>query len=223
MKKASVYSVNKLKQPMKIDGNWHKDQWKIIKDIGIKNFMGRVPHFWPSVQAKMMYNDENLFIIYRVKDCYFNYTVQNYNGPVSNDSCVEFFFSPDINFPEKYFNLEVNCGGTPLMRYNIIPRKDYKTLEIDDIKKIEIAHSLPSKNDQEVTEPMDWTIEYRIPFSLLEKFSNITHPKPGINWRANFYKIAAEGSNPHWITWSFVGAIKPDFHLPQFFGILKFK
>jgi hypothetical protein len=135
---------------------------------------------------------------------------------------VEFFFAPDNQWPDRYFNLEVNCGGIPLMRYTIIPRQEFTTLEPRQIEAIEIAHSLPATVDPEITEPITWTIEYRIPLGLLEKFCTVTRPRPGINWRANFYKTAAKGSNPHWITWSFVDSVQPDFHLPRFFGTLRF-
>ena len=223
MKNMPFYRVNKIKQNIKIDGVWQKDVWKSVESLSVNNYLGNIPPFCPSVKVKLLYNYENLFVIYQVKDCYVSCLEQHYNGPVSNDACVEFFFSPDINLLERYFNLEVNCGGTPLMRYNVIPRKKYKTLGINDICHIEIAHSLPSKVEVEITEPVTWTIEYKIPFSLLQKFSDVTLPRPGVSWRANFYKVAAKGSNPHWITWSFIDSLKPDFHLPQYFGLIKFK
>jgi hypothetical protein len=223
MKKTSIYNVSKLKQSMKIDGNWEKPQWQNIKAIDINNNLGDIPKFRPFVQAKMMYDDENIYVIFSVKDRYVHCVAHDFNGSIWEDSCVEFFFSPDTSLPGKYFNLEINCGGTPLMHYNIVPRKEYKILETEDIKKIEIAHSLPQKVDPEITEPVTWTIEYRIPIAILEKYSNITHPKHGIIWRANFYKIADKTSNPHYLTWSKIHAIQPDFHLPQFFGTLKFE
>jgi hypothetical protein len=144
------------------------------------------------------------------------------NGPVWEDACVEFFFSPDTSYPRRYFNLEINCGGTPLMHYNTIPGEDIRILEPGDIEKIEIAHSLPRKIDPEITEPVSWTVEYRIPLLMLEKYSAITPPGPGITWKGNFYKCAENSSNPHFMTWSFVDNPEPDFHLPQFFGELRF-
>jgi len=94
---------------------------------------------------------------------------------------------------------------------------------VEDIKKIEIAHSLPQIVDPEITEPVTWTLEYRIPLVMLEKYSNVTRPKQGVVWKANFYKIAEKTSNPHYITWSVIENDKPNFHLPKFFGTLKFQ
>ncbi len=109
------------------------------------------------------------------------------------------------------------------MHYNLVPRKESKQLEPDDIEKIEMAHSLPELIDPEISDPVTWTLEYRIPFVMLEKYSKVTRPETGVEWRANFYKIAENSSNPHYITWSVVENSKPNFHLPRFFGHLKFK
>jgi len=219
----SVYQVSRLKKAMKIDGNWNKSQWKRVQTIDISNFMGKIPEFRPDAKAKMMYDDDYLYLIFRVQDRFVRCITNEINGPVWEDACVEFFFSPDAGFPLLYFNLEINCGGTPLMRYNLIPRKEFKLLEVDDIKKIEISHLLPEIIDPEIVEPVTWTIEYKIPISLLEKYSGVTPPKPGVTWKANFYKVAENSSNPHYMTWSVVDNPVPDFHLPQFFGILKFQ
>jgi hypothetical protein len=222
MKIESVYNVHMLNHSMKIDGDWHKKQWQNIDAVEITNYMGTIPGFHPKVKAKMMYDAENLYVIFCVQDRFVRCITKDYNGPVWEDSCVEFFFAPDTDLPERYFNLEINCGGTPLMPYNIIPNLDINMLPVDDIKMVEIAHSLPQLIDPEITERVVWTVEYRIPLILIEKYSKLTSPKPGVSWRANFYKIAENSSNPHYMTWSVVDNIQPDFHLPKFFGLLNF-
>jgi hypothetical protein len=220
--KTSVYYVHGVKRAMKIDGNWNKPQWRQVKAVEMDKYMGDIPEFHPVAQAKMMYSDSGLYVIFRVQDRYIRCVTREYNGPVCKDACVEFFFSPDIHFPDRYFNLEINCGGTMLMGY-VIPQKGYKHMNVDDIKKIEIAHSLPQIVDPEIAAPVVWTIECRIPLELLAKYATVTHPKAGVAWRANFYKTASNSSNPHWITWSFVDSKTPDFHLPQCFGTLRFE
>lgn len=222
-KEAPVYNVSKLRKRIKIDADWNKAQWKKIKPIEVKLYMGKVSSFQPEVQAKMMYDPDHLYVIFRVKDRFVKSVVTDYNGPVSTDSCVEFFFSPDSGFPLKYFNLEINAGGTPLMFYITKPMSEVSRLLPDELKQIEIAHSLPAKVDPEITEPVTWTIECRLPISILSKYSNITKPAPGVVWKANFYKTGSKTSNPNYLTWSFVDNPRPNFHLPQFFGTLNFK
>lgn len=223
MKKMAEYEVTRLDKPLTMNGNWDKPEWKKIKAVELKYFMGNLPKFQPAVQAKMAYDPNNLYVIFRVEDKYIRCITNQINGPVWEDSCVEFFFSPDTGMPGKYFNLEINCGGTPLMHYNLIPRKDFQLLEPNDIKQIEISHSLPEIIDPEMDGPVTWTLEYRIPLGLLKKYSNVTQPASGVTWKANFYKIADKTSNPHYLTWSLVDQAEPDFHLPAYFGKLIFQ
>jgi len=223
VKKETVYNVERLTQTMVIDADWDKPQWQNARAVEISNYMGTVPEFQPGVKAKMMYDDENIYVIFQVKDRFVRCLTTKYNGPVYKDSAVEFFFSPDSSQPLLYFNLETNCGGTALMQYNLVPRKESTAIDTNDIKQIEIAHSLPRIIDPEISDPVTWTLEYRIPLAMLEKYSLITHPENGVIWRANFYKIAENNSNPHYITWAIVDNSYPDFHLPQFFGKLIFK
>jgi hypothetical protein len=223
MENLSVYEVSRLAGSMKIDADWSKQEWMKIPHGEIANFMGTVPDFKPVVRFKMMYDEENLYVIFRVNDRFIRCITDKINGPVWEDSCVEFFFSPDRDFPEKYFNLEMNCGGTALMHYNTIAKEERVEIIPDDIKKIRIAHTMPVLTDPELIEPVSWTNEYKIPLEMISGYSPITHPGPNVRWRANFYKIAENNSNPHFMTWSPVINDIPDFHIPQFFGEIRFK
>lgn len=217
-----TYQVMALREAITIDGKWDKPVWKKVEPIRIENKMGEEPHFRPVTEAKMLYDANNVYVIFRVHDKFVKSTVTAYNGDVSDDSCVEFFFSPDHAQPLHYFNLEVNAGGTPLIFFVTKPRKEFVKLPDSAIDAIEIAHSLPAVVDPELTEEVTWTIEYRIPLKMLKQFANVTIPKPGVTWRANFHKIASKTSNPHYYTWSPVSNPIPDFHLPAYFGTLTF-
>jgi len=109
------------------------------------------------------------------------------------------------------------------MYYNLIPRKDFKIVADEDLSNLKIAHSMPKVVENEIIEPVRWTIECKIPVSLLSKYGKIVNPSPGVIWKANFYKIADKTSNPHYLTWSLVEQVIPDFHLPEFFGKLIFQ
>ncbi|NQV75894.1 MAG: carbohydrate-binding family 9-like protein [Bacteroidetes bacterium] len=212
-----VYNVKKATQKVDVNDKWNESGWKGLKSVKIQNYMGEIPAFKPKAEAKMTYDDDYIYVIYRVKDRYVKSITEKINGPVWKDSAVEFFFSPEADNPVNYFNLEINCGGTPLLHH----KKNRPTVE--DIQKIQIKASLPKVVDPEITEPVTWTMSFKIPLSMLEKYTNVVRPKPGVSWRANFYKIAEINSNPHYITWNKIQNDKPQFHLPQFFGILKFQ
>jgi hypothetical protein len=215
-----AYRVARLKHAMKVDGKWDKPEWKHVQSTKIEHFIREVPNFVPQVEVKMMYDDNNLYLIFRVQDRYVRCISKDVNGPVWKDAAVEFFFSPDSAAPRNYFNLEMNSGGTPLLGFSI--RGDKKP-DADDAGTIEIAHSLPQIVDPEIKDPVTWTIECRIPLQTLEKYTHVVHPKKGVAWRANFCKIAENNSNPHHMTWAVIDAPKPNFHMPQFFGLLQFQ
>ena len=216
------YEVMPTKESIPIDAVWDKTFWKSIEPVRIKNQMGKDPQFRPYTEVKMAYDQNNLYVIFKVDDRFVRSVTQEINGPVYGDACVEFFFAPDEELPLQYFNLETNCGGTVLMHYVRKPREEVQPLNPEDIKQITIEHSMPQVVDPEITEPVTWILEYKIPLAILEKYAQITHPGPGVIWRANFYKTANQCSNPHYLTWSFVDHPKPNFHLPQYFGKLVF-
>ena len=216
------YRVHRLAEAMPIDGNWDKPQWQKVAPLEIKNFMGEKPEHFPKAQAKVLYDDKYIYVIFRVEDQYVRAVAKEYHGEVWKDSCVEFFFTPGEDVSLGYFNLEVNCGGTALFHFQKIPRKDARSIDVADMEQIEIAHSLPKVVEPEITMPTTWTIEYRLPIALLEKHFQVIRPAPGVVWRANFYKCGDDTSHPHWLTWSVIDKPEPDFHLPQFFGVLEF-
>jgi hypothetical protein len=218
-KVGAAYQVKRLNKPLKIDAKWNKSQWRSAKALEVKSFIRENPEFKPDVKAKMMYDSDNLYVIFKVEDKYVRSITTQINGPVWKDSAVEFFFSPNIA-SASYFNLEVNCGGTPLLGYNTTPRAKPA---VEDIKQIEIAHSMPEVVDPEIKSPVTWTVEYRIPLAMLRKYTSVTEPKKGVKWRANFYKIAENNSNAHHASWSPILHPKPTFHLPQYFGEIEFK
>jgi len=65
-----TYKVHKLTKPMAIDANFKKSQWKKAKTIDITLFMGEKPEHQPKTQAKLLYDDENIYVCFRVEDNY---------------------------------------------------------------------------------------------------------------------------------------------------------
>ncbi len=217
------YDVAGRKKNIRIDGNWDKPAWKMIKAVKVESRMGDEPGFRPETEVKLQYDALNLYVIFRVHDKFVKSTVTQYQGHVSGDSCVEFFFAPNANEPLHYFNLEVNAGGTPLIFFITKPWTGVSKLTAAEISKIEIAHSMPSVVDPEIEEEVTWTIECRVPLEVLSAYTAVTMPRKGVTWRANFYKTASKTSNPHYYTWSPVDNPVPNFHLPEYFGKLAFQ
>jgi hypothetical protein len=221
--KQNTCRAPRMKANPTIDANWNKAAWKEIPPMTLEYYMGDEPAHQPKALVRFAYDDEALFLIWQVEDNYVLARRTKNQGEVWKDSCVEFFFTPGRDPREAgYFNLETNCAGVKLMTFHA-PGKDDAEFSAGDFSRIATASSLTGPIDPEITKPTTWTLEYRIPLALLEKYARVDRPKPGVTWRANFYKCADDASHPHWLTWSPVSHPEPSFHLPEYFGIISFE
>ena len=218
----NVYQIPQRTQPINIDARWLKQPWSEISALQINQFSGEIPHHFPKVTAKLTYDDQALYVIFHVEDQYVRATTQNYQDDVFWDSCVEFFFTPGMDLTQGYFNLEVNCGGTVLFRHQKGRRVEEKQVSTENFQQMQIAHTLPKIVDPEIVEPVQWSLEYRLPFEVLGDYTQVNLPKSNTIWRGNFYKCADGSSHPHWLCWSPIDTPAPDFHRPEYFGKLVF-
>ncbi|MBN1560294.1 T9SS type A sorting domain-containing protein [candidate division KSB1 bacterium] len=214
--------IPRLESAIEINAVWEKSPWCDIDAIELTNHMGDYPDHFPRVLVKIAYDAEAIYVIYRVADRYVLAVTQEYQGSVYTDSCVEFFFTPHEDVSLGYFNLEMNCGGTALFNFQKRPRADVVQIARSDFAQIDVAHSMPRIVSPEIQDSTTWVLEYRIPYAFLTKYSTVVIPAPGVKWRANFYKCADNSSHPHWLTWSPVDYARPNFHLPDYFGVLEF-
>lgn len=215
--------VTRLATPPRIDADWEKSPWNAIRPESVRLHMGKRPEHFPKTEVKIAYDEAALYVIFRVEDRYVRAVTPKDQGPVCTDSCVEFFFSPGSDVSQGYFNVEMNCGGTTLFYFQRARGKDAVAIPETEFTKITRAHSLPRIVEPEITAPTTWTVEYRLPVEILKKYCPVTPPAPGVVWRANFYKCGDKTSHPHWLTWSPVDFPTPNFHLPEFFGTLRFE
>lgn len=224
MNPSQEYSVKKCSINPSLKGCWEGKIWQEADILDVANFHPSSSGHRPKTQAKLLYDDRNVYGIFNVQDNYVRCVGNEFQDPVCRDSCVEFFFNPAG--VTGYFNFEINCGGTLLAHYHPAPI-DSKTspcipLTSKDADSVCIYHSLPSVIDPEITVPTEWIVEFSIPFSLLSKYAGEINPIEGSLWRANLYKCADACSHPHWSSWKPAEGDVPNFHQPDCFGIIHF-
>jgi hypothetical protein len=216
------YIVKKVHDKLKLDGNWQGNQWNQASPLDISLYMGDKPDHYPKTQAKLLYDDYCIYVMFRVEDQYVR-ALASHQGPVCLDSCVEFFFTPGTDTSKGYFNIEMNCAGTMLFHHQVLPRKDARIISEQDCKQMQVWTQLPRIVDPEISAPLTWIVAYSLPISILHNYAQVTNPAPGVVWRANFYKCGDNTSHPHWLTWVKVNRPVPDFHVPESFGELVFE
>jgi len=160
--------------------------------------------------------------MFRVEDRYVRAVAERYQDQVCTDSCVELFLTPGTDLREGYFNIEMNCGGTALFRHQFGRGTGRRDVAWEDGRRLAPSHTLPSRVEPELPGPVTWSVAYRVPFDVLARYAPVARPRPGVEWRANLYKCGDATSHPHWLSWSPVDVPGPDFHRPEFFGVLRF-
>ncbi len=217
-----IYNVTPLSDSSGFSNEWEDFGWKDIDAINIDKFMGDKPSHFPLAQVKVAYDENAIYVKFKVNDKYVKAIYTTNQDPVYKDSCVEFFFTPGEDVTKGYFNLEMNCIGTMLFHHQKIPRKNAVSIKKTDIDQVQVITSLTGPIDPEREENVSWMVSYKIPFSVLRNYHNFENPQTGTVWRANFYKCADDTSHPHWLTWAPIDNPSPDFHRPEFFGELHF-
>jgi hypothetical protein len=218
-----IANVTRLANPPQAGADWTLPPWQGIPPELLRNHMGEKPAHFPKTEVKIAYDDIAIEVMFRVEDRYIRAAAARHQESVCGDSCVEFFFTPGPDVSQGYFNLEVNCGGTLLFHFHPGGEKEGIEIPEHDCDKIIKSHSLPRIVDPEIQDSVTWNVAGSIPTALLSRYCRLSTPKPQALWRANFYKCADKTSHPHWLTWSPVDYPKPNFHLPQSFGVLEFE
>lgn len=163
-----------------------------------------------AAHAQLCYDDEALYVRMWAEEENVRAEWQS-DDPLARtyeDSCLELFLAP-VSGDARYLNFEFNpncavgaqIGTAKTDRVRIIPDGD------------------PYQATSALTED-GWEIEYRLPFDLIRTFFPDFVARPGTQMRGNLYKCGNLTVHRHYIAWSPVGGETPNFHLPEYFGVL---
>ena len=173
----------------------------------------------PKVSFRIAHANNQIWLKYYVTEENILAQVDEVNGGVAGDSCVEFFFDPRAD--GNYYNFEFSCIGMPHLAYGPARHKRQFVEEEKIKKELKISSSLGSEPFIERTGGHTWEMTIIIPASILTEDEGIQ--LKGLKTKANFYKCGDKTSERHYLSWNAVGTEAPDFHRPEFFGDLIFE
>ena len=160
----------------------------------------------------------SIYLQYYVNEQHVRAVNSDFNSPVWEDSCVEFFFS--LKGDEKnFYNFEFNAIGAVLGGYGK-DRNERNRLPGSLLEKIEVLPSLGREPFGDIHKETSWNLQVRIPVTTL--CFNEMADLSGKDGYANFYKCGDELKQPHFLSWKPVLTPTPDFHQPRYFGQLSF-
>ena len=167
----------------------------------------------PEAKFQIAYDEDAIFIHYDVHEEFVKAEFIRPNENIWEDSCVEFFISFDHK--KHYYNAEFNVLGTGLIGYGTSDKSSRNRLSAEEILTVNTFSSVKTLNGKK-----NWKIILMIPFSIFGKsFMDVQ----GETFDANFYKCGDGLPNPHFISWNDIKNETPNFHLPEFFGEIKFQ
>ena len=167
----------------------------------------------PEVSVEVNNDHEALCLHYRVKGEQLRAVTTEDQGPVWEDSCVEFFCQ--VPGDKHYCNFECNCIGSMVGSRRLGRAEEVVPFSPDEMGTIERKCTFPREAFEEKDGLFAWEVELRIPLRLIFREKKPAFPQ---TLKANFYKCADKTKKPHFVSWQPIDLPKPDFHCPQFFG-----
>lgn len=174
--------------------------------------------YLPQTQFAMVYSSDKIILHFQVEEDDVRGFVTEDFGPVSSDSCVEFFAC--MGQDDLYYNIECNCLGYITMAVRKTRNeKEYASPEI--VQTIKRYTTFGPKSIGEITKKISWHCVLEIPFAAFFRH-NIANLS-GQTVRANFYKCGGSNAYKHYVSWNPIECEKPDFHRPECFGMIHFE
>ena len=171
--------------------------------------------------VKMLYSETGLYVLMQAEDATITSTMKADFLNLWEEDIFEVFLWTDERYPI-YFEYEISPMGFELPI--IVPNFDgeflgWRPWRYDDKRKTRTATTVTGGSKQSGAKVTGWKAEVFIPYDLLRPLQNVP-PKPGMRWRANFYRVDYdEGKKTSW-DWARVGS---GFHEFEKFGTLIFE
>ena len=118
--------------------------------------------YCPDVKFRMAYADNAILIHYKVKENSIRAVAGRDNGPVWEDSCVEFFSVPAED--GVYYNMECNCAGRLLIGAGA-GRNGRRHAPQEVLDKVQRWSSLGREDFEERVGECSWEVALVIPYS----------------------------------------------------------
>ena len=167
----------------------------------------------PEVTVDVSNDHEYLYLAYHVRGEQLRAVTTDDQGPVWEDSCVEFFCQ--VPGDKHYMNFECNCIGAMVASRRRGRAEDVQPFNEEEMARIRRRCSFPRKAFEEKDGLFEWTVELDIPLSLIFRECQPVFPQ---KLRTNFYKCADKTKKPHFLSWQPIPLPSPNFHCPEFFG-----
>ncbi|MCZ2149093.1 MAG: c-type cytochrome [Bryobacterales bacterium] len=216
---AVEYHIQRAGSPITIDARLDEPAWRNAPPTSDFVFNWYTSGDKEPTEAKLLWDDDNLYVSWRCSDRHISAFERERHGPVSKDDCVEIFLSPNPAKVRNYYTFEINAIGTMLNRCRTDWWTGPPTWEPEGVQYHTTFHGLARK--EESPGDKEWIVELAIPFANFSRDAAHTPPRDGDEWRLNLTRIGGQ-TNPQASTWSPIPPPSRSFHTPENFGKVVF-
>ena len=210
------HTIRRAAGPIAVDGRLDEPSWAAAEIVDQFTFPWWTEGPKDRTEARLLWDETALYVAFTAYDPHISANQTQRDSPVSRDDCVEVFIAPDTSRVKTYFNFEFNALGTILDRS---PRDNRSGTWNGE--GIEVAIDIQGTINDETDQDSSWVTEIALPFAVFAPYAPRLPPADGDVWRLNLYRTGGQ-VNLQYITWSNTLAPKPQFHLPERFGIVHF-
>ncbi len=229
------YVAYRAEKPLRIDGKLDEPAWQAAPwtDAFVDIEGDRKPHPRYPTQAKMLWDDQYLYVAARLDEPHVWGTLTKHDSVIFHDNDFEVFIDPDGDHHE-YYEIEINALGT---EWDLFLKKPYRdggpavdAWEIPGLRSaVHVEGTLNNPGDTDSF----WAVELAFPWKVLAEYAHRpAPPRDGEQWRINFsrvewrhevkdgkYRKVPDTPENNWV-WSPQGVI--DMHRPERWGVVQF-
>ena len=144
----SRYVIHRAPEPVPLCGDATAAPWDSAQALSIDNYPWYAGGQKQPTEVRALYDADAIYLQFRCRDAHIHARTTDLNGPVCEDSCVEFFATADPSSGEGYFNLEINCCGTMLVGFGT-GRYGRKRISPELASRIRITTSVTGETKEE--------------------------------------------------------------------------
>lgn len=217
-----TYEVLHTDQGIDIDGRLDESDWQRAPTLDfIMPWSDVEQDGAQSTIVRLLWDEDNLYIIFACVDPYLDSVVTAHDGPVYREDAVEIFATPSAA-DSTYFGYEMNIKGT-LLDYIAFGGGAEWTPHIRfewQSEGVKIATTYQGTLNDHSDIDQGWILEIAIPHDNFRHLGGQIPPRDGDIWRAALNRTAGHQGQSG--VWSDTRTPTASFHHADYFGILTF-
>lgn len=223
-----LFKVSKAKGSITIDGSVNERSWDRTEARSFDFFYDeQIPDGKQKTDLRMLWDDENLYLLYECEDKFLNSSEMQRDGPTYLDDCAEIFLIPVPDSLDTHFGIEINLLKTvsDFIYFNNYYKGEDKILRSFD-PEIEIELVFNGTLNDNSDEDSGWVMEIAVPLRIFEELQNLFPVQKGSRWAFQAARQDRNSLNDTYRSKSTIFPIydlkKGGFHQSGRFGFMEF-